>query len=125
MIDFSHLAKKAVNIIGTALATGGNEIIKRIASDLWTNVKSLLNKKGHEKLIGAFEKNPTDLSTKEQIVIVLENELRQDENMAQNISKLIHAIKTSDGYQNFVSQIGDKNIAVTGKINNSTITINK
>jgi len=114
-----------VNIIGPVISNGGNEIVKNITSDLWDKVKSVFNKKGEDKVIEAFKETPADPSVKERVVDILEEELKQDENLKQEILELIRAIRKTDDYKNFVSQIGDKNIAVTGKINNSAITINK
>ena len=125
MIDITELAKEAVNTITPFLAVGGKEIIKDAASDLWTKIKNIFSKKGEDKLIAEFEKSPTDLSTKAKIEYVLETELKQNSDLVHSLTALISSVQATEDYKNYVTQIGDNNISVAGRINNSTININK
>src|ERR1035437_3209571 len=123
MIDITEIAKETINTLSPYLIIGGQEIIKGVASDLWTKVKSVFKKKGEEKLIEEFEKSPTDLKTKGKMEYVLESELKVDSDLVLTLTDFIKSVQATEDYKNYVTQIGDNNISVTGKITNSTIKI--
>lgn len=125
MIEISELAKEALKTITPFLIVGGTEIIKDSASDLWIKIKSVFNKKEDHKLIEEFEKTPTDLATKAKIEDILETELKQNADLVNSLNELISSVQATETYKNIITQIGDNNISVSGKINNSTININK
>ncbi len=125
MIEITEVAKEAINTIAPYLAIGGQEIIKGVASDLWTKIKSVFQKKGEKKLIEEFKNKPTDANIKGQIEYILESELKENNELVANLTELIRSVQASEEYKNIVTQIGDNNISVAGKISNSTININK
>jgi len=125
MIEIAEIAKEAVNTITPFLAAGGTELIKDAASDLWTSMKGVFKKKDEEKLLEDLEKSPTDIATKAKVEYVLESELKNNKEFAEQLLKIISAVKKTEEYSNYVSQVGNDNISVQGKISNSKINIKK
>ncbi|MFI8605659.1 hypothetical protein ACIGCP_14435 [Cellulophaga baltica] len=125
MIEIAEIAKEAVNTITPFLAAGGTELIKDAASDLWASLKGVFKKKDEEKLLEDLEKSPTDIATKAKVEYVLESELKNNKEFAEQLLKIISAVKKTEEYLNYVSQVGNDNISVQGKISNSKINIKK
>ncbi|WP_349663297.1 hypothetical protein IZU89_11530 [Cellulophaga lytica] len=125
MIDIAEIAKEAVNTITPFLAAGGTELIKDAASDLWASMKGVFKKKDEEKLLEDLEKSPTDIATKAKVEYVLESELKNNKEFAEQLLKIISAVKETEEYSNYVSQVGNDNISIQGKISNSKINIKK
>ncbi|WBL23814.1 hypothetical protein [Zunongwangia sp. HRR-M8] len=125
MIEYEEIAREAISTIAPYLAVGGTEIIKDVSSDLWKSIKGVFKKKDEEKLLSEFEKNPTDISTKAKIEYVLESELKENKELADKISELTKSVQSTEEYKNYVSQVGDNNISIQGKISGSKINIKK
>lgn len=125
MIEFAEIAKEAITTIAPYLAVGGTEIIKDVSSDLWTSIKGVFKKKDAEKLLSEFKKNPTDISTKAKVEYVLECELKENKELTEQLSELIKSVQATEDYKNYVSQVGDNNISIQGKISGSKINIQK
>lgn len=125
MIELAEIAKETVNTITPFLAAGGKELVKDAASDLWISLKGVFKKKDEEKLLEDLEKSPTDIATKAKVEYVLESELKNNEELAEQLLKIIAAVKKTDKYSNYASQVGNHNVSVQGKISNSKINIKK
>ena len=125
MTDFIELAKEGVKTVVPFLAIGGKEIIKSVASDLWKLIKSIAQGKDEEKLIEEFESSPNDSELALRVIELLESKIRHDEELIANLTQTIKTTQETEEYKSYISQVGDNNIAVTGKIQNSTININK
>lgn len=125
MIELAGIAKEAVNTITPFLAAGGTELIKDAASDLWASMKGVFKKKNEEKLLEDLEKSPTDIATKAKVEYVLESELKNNKELAEQLLEIVSAVKKTEEYLNYVSQVGNDNISVQGKISNSKINIKK
>jgi len=125
MIEIAEIAKEAVSTITPFLVAGGKELIKDTASDLWTSMKGVFKKKDEEKLLEDLEKSPTDIATIAKVEYVLESELKNNKEFTEQLLKIISAVKKTEEYSNYVSQVGNDNISVQGKILNSKINIKK
>lgn len=125
MIDLMELAKEGVKTITPFLAIGGKEIIKSAASDLWKFIKGIAKSKEEENLIEEFEASPNDPSLNLKLIELLESKIRHDENLTSTLTEIIRTTQATEEFKSYVTQIGDNNIALTGKIQNSTININK
>ena len=125
MIEFTELSKNVINTVAPFLVVGGEEIVKGVSSELWSKIKSVFSKKGEQKLLEQFEVTPNDVSTKAKIEYILENELKNNNDLALSLAELIKNVQATDDYRNYVTQTGDNNIAVSGKISNSSINIHK
>jgi hypothetical protein len=120
-----ELAKEGVKTITPFLAIGGKEIIKSAASDLWKFIKGIAKSKEEENLIEEFEASPNDPSLNLKLIELLESKIRHDENLTSTLTEIIRTTQATEEFKSYVTQIGDNNIALTGKIQNSTININK
>ena len=125
MIEFTELSKNVINTVAPFLVVGGEEIVKGVSSELWSKIKSVFSKKGEQKLLEQFEVTPNDVSTKAKIEYILENELKNNNDLALSLAELIKNVQATEDYRNYVTQTGDNNIAVSGKISNSSINIHK
>lgn len=125
MIEFAEIAREAITTIAPYLAVGGTEIIKDVSSDLWTSIKGVFKKKDEENLLSEFEKNPTDVATKAKVEYVLESELKENKELSEKLSELIKTVQATEDYKNYVSQVGNDNISIQGKISGSKINIRK
>ncbi len=125
MIEFAEIAKEAITTIAPYLVVGGTEIIKDVSSDLWTSIKGVFKKKNEESLLSDFEKNPADIATKAKVEYVLESELKVNKELTKQLSELIKSVQATQDYKNYVSQVGDNNISIQGKILGSKINIKK
>lgn len=125
MIDLMELAKEGVKTITPFLAIGGKEILKSAASDLWKFIKGIAKSKEEVNLIEEFEATPNDPSLNLKLIELLESKIKYDENLTSELAEIIKTTQATVEFKNYVTQIGDNNIALTGKIQNSTININK
>lgn len=125
MIDLMELAKEGVKTITPFLAIGGKEILKSAASDLWKFIKGIAKSKEEVNLIEEFKATPSDPSLNLKLIELLESKIKYDENLTSELAEIIKTTQATVEFKNYVTQIGDNNIALTGKIQNSTININK
>lgn len=125
MTDLMELAKEGIKTITPFLAIGGKEIIKSAASDLWKFIKGIAQSKEEEKLIGEFESSPNDSELALKVIELLESKIRHDEELIATLTQTIKTTQETEEFKSYISQVGDNNIAVTGKIQNSTINISK
>jgi len=124
-MEIAELATQTFDTIQPFLEAGGKELIKGVASDLWSKVKNVFTNKGEEQILQDFEENPTDLKTKGKVEYILETELKTDLDLVKSLSNLVELVKKSEDYSTVVNQIGDNNISIGGKISKSKINIRK
>lgn len=125
MMEITDIAKEAISTIAPYLAAGGTELIKGASADLWKSIKGVFKNKDETKLLEQLESSPTDLKTIAKSEYVLENELTNNLELAKALENLIKTVQSTEEYQNFSSQVGDDNISIQGKIENSKIIIKK
>lgn len=125
MIEANEISQEIVNTVLPYLIVGGQEITKGAAKDLWGILKGLFKKSGQENLLDEFESKPKDIQKRKdfesQLLIALDN----NQNLISELKALVNTIKSDEEFKNIVNQIGNNNISVSGKINNSSININK
>lgn len=119
------LAIQAIALLTPYLAKGAEEITKSVAKDLWSSCKNIFKSKDKEVLLEKLEAAPDDLKLQGQVEYVLTQELENNSELAQTISKIVENIKNSPEYKSKIHQTGNENIAVGGQISNSTININR
>lgn len=119
------LAIQTIALLTPYLAKGAEEITKSVAKDVWEKVKNIFKSKDKEKLLEKLEINPTDLKLQAQAEYVIQEELENDKELVDILTKLVMDLESSTEYKSEINQTGNDNIAVGGQINNSTISINK
>jgi hypothetical protein len=115
-------AQELLNNIVPYLIVGG---VKGLASTLWTKLKSVFAKTENETIITNFEKDPTDKTLRHKVESVLQVELEKNKELTTELVNLLKQVQATEEHKNVVKQTGDNNIAVTGKISSSTISINQ
>jgi|GEM_PF-3921942 len=119
------LAIQTIALLTPYLAKGAEEITKSVAKDVWEKVKNIFKYKGKEKLLEKLEVNPNDPKLQAQAEYIILEELENNSELANNLAELVTELKTLNEYKSEIHQTGNGNIAVSGQINNSTISINK
>src|SRR5690606_18711549 len=112
-------AAEILDTIQPFLIAGGQGLIKGAAADLWTRIKSVFKKKEDQDLIKHFEDDPKNTVTKEELQKILASALKNDPYILSELTEILKKVKVSEEYRTFVSQVGDNNISVAGKISNS------
>jgi hypothetical protein len=125
MIDYSTLATDTITTLQPFLELGGKEMLKSVAKDLWIKVKSLFTNNEEEKIINNLENNPLDLKNQGKIEMLLETKLKDDQELLMTITKLLEDVKKTEDYSSIITQKGNDNISISGKITNSNVNINK
>ena len=115
-------AHDLLNNVVPYLVAGG---LKGLASTLWTKLKSAFTKTEDQTLVLDLEKNPTDKSLRDKVESTLQSELEKNKELTNEFVDLLKQVQASEEHKNIVKQIGDNNIAVTGKLTGSTISINQ
>lgn len=115
-------AQELLNNVVPYLIAGG---AKGLASALWTKLKSVFTKTENESVLVDFEKTPTDKSLRDKLESVLQIELEKNKELTNELIDLLKQVQATEEHKNIVTQKGDNNIAVTGKISDSTININQ
>lgn len=115
-------AQEIVSNVVPYLIAGG---LKGLASTAWTKIKSLFSKKEDEAVVLQLEKNPTDPSIKTKFEGILQQELEKNQELATELLDLVKQLQASEQHKNIVKQFGDNNIAISGKVSNSSININQ
>ncbi len=115
-------AHDLLNNVVPYLVAGG---LKGLASTLWTTLKSAFTKPENQTLVLDLEKNPTDKTLRDKVETTLQSELEKNKELTSQLVDLLKQVQASEEHQNIVKQTGDNNIAVTGKITGSTISINQ
>lgn len=121
MID-PTTAHDLLNNVVPYLVVGG---LEGLASTLWTKLKSVFAAPENKKVVLEFEKNPTDISLRDKVESILQLELERNNKLTSELIALLKQVQATEEHKNIVKQVGDNNIAVTGKITDSTIKINR
>jgi len=119
------LAIQTIALLTPYLVKGAEEITKSVAKDVWEKVKNIFKSKDKENLLEKLEINPTDLKLQAQAEYVIQEELENNTELVDILTKLVMDLESSTEYKSEINQTGNDNIAVGGQINNSTISINK
>lgn len=125
MIEYSTIASEALSTLQPFLELGGKEIIKSVAKDLWSKVKGEFTSKEEIEVLTKLESEPTDLKNQGKFEFLLESKLKENEELLDELNKLLNQIKKSEDYSSVISQKGNDNISISGKILGSNISINK
>ncbi|MGI4874149.1 MAG: hypothetical protein ACRYFX_23560 [Janthinobacterium lividum] len=119
------LAPQALTFIVPYLVKGGEELSKSITKDLWEKTKSVFQANGKGEALAKFEAMPNDAKKQGQIEYILQEELASNKSLADEFKTLIESARKERTYDSSVNQSGDNNIAVSGQISGSSISIGK
>lgn len=125
MIEYSTIASETLTTLQPFLELGGKEIIKSVAKDLWSKVRGVFINKEEIEVFTKFESDPSDLKNQDKFELLLESKLKENEDLLNDLKKLLNEIKKSEDYSSIITQKGNDNISISGKISGSNISINK
>lgn len=130
-ITATALATAAVTeLVPYVLAKGADKLIEKAAEEgfeqrgkIWQLVKSLFIE-DELTLLNLFEQNPEDVRTQAKLELRLEDQLKQNPNIAKQLEEFLKQIPQSQQKQNTITQSGNDNIA-NQDVTNSSININQ
>ena len=125
MIDYSNLANDTINTLQPFLELGGKEILKSVAKDAWIKIKNSFSKPLETKVIEILELEPTNQNNIGKFELLLEQKFSVDKEFYHSILDSIKKIKSTEDYSSIIKQLGNDNISISGKIDNSKINIKK